>query len=121
MRTTLLILICVLFWNRHLYSQAPTVSICNYLNNKSAAVSITFDGCKDQFLVGQPIMDNLGFDATFFIITNYTPATGFDYGCSSNLTWNNLQNAIDEGHEIASHTVHHSLLEGLYTKYGADT
>jgi peptidoglycan/xylan/chitin deacetylase (PgdA/CDA1 family) len=103
-------------------AQAPSVAVCNYLNNKDAAVSITFDdGCKDQFQIGQSIMDNLGFEGTFFIITSYTPSKGFDYGCSLNLTWSNLQNAINHGHEIGSHTVHHSLLDTLYYKYGADT
>jgi peptidoglycan/xylan/chitin deacetylase (PgdA/CDA1 family) len=105
MRPILLMIISASLIVGNIYAQTPSVSICNYLNNKSAAVGITFDdGCKDQFLIGQPILDNLGFDATFFIITSYKPNTGFDYGCSLNLTWNNLQHAVNHGHEIASHT-----------------
>jgi peptidoglycan/xylan/chitin deacetylase (PgdA/CDA1 family) len=116
-----LIIFCLLISGK-VNAQTPAVSICNYLNNKDAAVSITFDdGCKDQFLIGQPIMDNLGFDGTFFIISSYTPTKGFDYGCSLNLTWSNLQHAVNAGHEIGSHTVHHALLDTLYYKYGADT
>src|SRR5215469_6353714 len=51
-------------------SQADKTEITKWQYGKSGAVSLTYDdGSINQFRVAVPIMDSLGFPATFFIIT----------------------------------------------------
>lgn len=51
-------------------SQADKTEITKWQYGKSGAVSLTYDdGSMNQFRVAVPIMDSMGFPATFFIIT----------------------------------------------------
>lgn len=71
--------------------------ISKWLNNKEAAVSLTFDDLlPSQLNIATPYLDSKNIDATLFIITS---KVGYD------ITWNQLQASADSGHEIASHTV----------------
>src|SRR5215467_9434061 len=55
---------------RFAISQTDTTEITKWQYGKSGAVSLTYDdGSINQFRVAVPIMDSLGFPATFFIIT----------------------------------------------------
>jgi peptidoglycan/xylan/chitin deacetylase (PgdA/CDA1 family) len=72
----------------------------------SAAISYTFDdGTAKQFSVAIPIFNEFNFDATLFTVTSWNP------------DWTTLQNAASEGHEIASHTVHHQYLNEHTAEY----
>jgi hypothetical protein len=55
------------FSGADIYSQTE---ILKWKDGKSSCVSITFDdGSKNQFEIAMPVLDNLGFPATFFINT----------------------------------------------------
>jgi len=52
------------------WSQAGPTEIAKWHDGKTAAISLTFDdGSLNQFRVAVPLMDSLGFSATFHIIT----------------------------------------------------
>lgn len=82
------------------YSQTePEYSIAPWLGNKKAAVSITFDDNEDgQFSHALPVMQEKGIKATFFVITS---------SVENKNQWNVLQDAIDKGFEIGSHSASH--------------
>jgi peptidoglycan/xylan/chitin deacetylase (PgdA/CDA1 family) len=97
---------------------AQTVTISDWLNNKKGAVSVTLDDAfQNQFKIAQSIMDSYGIKGTFFIITN--PALTGSGGDPVN--WSQMQNAIDNGHEIAGHTVNHPHLNDIMANFGADS
>ena len=65
---------------------------------KTAAVSYTFDdNTSNQIPVAVPLLDNYGYKATFFAVTQ-----------SMNPNWTNLKNVANNGHEVGSHTVTHA-------------
>lgn len=52
--------------------------ITKWQDDKSGAVSITFDdGTINQFRVAMPLLDSLGFPATFFIVTGDIPGSKY--------------------------------------------
>jgi peptidoglycan/xylan/chitin deacetylase (PgdA/CDA1 family) len=69
---------------------------------KTTAVSYTFDdGTAKQIPVAIPIFDQFGYKVTLFTVTSWVT------------DWTGLQAAANNGHEVASHTVHHSRLGSL--------
>ena len=69
-------------------------------------VLITFDdGFGDNYKTAWPILEKYGFRATFFIVTGEVG----DYS----IDWPQLQELIDAGNTIGSHTVHHCDLTTL--------
>ena len=63
---------------------------------RDAAVTHTFDdNTSNQVPVAIPLFDEFGFDATFFVVTNWGP------------NWAGFSAAAENGHEITSHTVSH--------------
>ena len=69
---------------------------------RSGAVSFTFDdNLANQLSVVMPMFDQYGFKMTFFTVINWGP------------NWSALQTAALNGHEIASHTMSHSVLNTL--------
>ncbi|HEX3019029.1 MAG TPA: polysaccharide deacetylase family protein [Chitinispirillaceae bacterium] len=76
--------------------EAP-FTVCTWENDCKAAVSHTFDdNTAGQTGAGQQAFDAKGFKMTLFTVTG-----------SMNPNWNNLKNAFEKGHEIASHSVSH--------------
>ena len=113
-------------------SNTPTVTIANWQGNKNAALCVTLDdGCEQQFTVAKQTMDSLGIKGTFFIITdldyncdggpNSSPPMAIYNGKGSPQYWGNLQDAINTGHEIAAHTVHHPDLDTVFKYYYIDS
>ena len=76
---------------------------------RDAAVTHTFDdNTSNQVPVAIPLLDEFGFDATFFVVTNWGP------------NWTGFAAAAANGHEIASHTVTHPQLPSLTNEEQAD-
>jgi len=81
----------------------PAYKIADWYGFKSAAVSYTFDDLtSNQLPVAMPIFDQYGYKMTFNVVINW-----------SGNSWGALKTASQNGHEIASHTVSHSSLDGL--------
>ncbi len=78
-------------------------TIAHWMDNKKAALSLTFDDAiNGQFTVALPMLNSYGFRATFFIITSFVQP--------QLKSWQPITDAANVGHEIASHTVTHPFL-----------
>ena len=65
-----LLFIFLIACNSNKQAQSGYTTITKWQNNKKAAISLTFDdGTINQLTVARPIMNKLGFHATYFIIT----------------------------------------------------
>jgi oligosaccharide reducing-end xylanase len=72
---------------------------------RAAAVSYTFDdNTPNQYAVAVPLFNASGFRMTLFTVTTWLPGG----------SWAPIAEAATFGHEIASHTVTHAELSGLY-------
>lgn len=83
------------------YSQtiAPPYQVGNWPGFRTAAVSYTFDDdCSNQLAIAVPMFNEFGYKLTLFTVTSWGP------------NWTGLQNAANQGHEVASHTVTHPTL-----------
>jgi oligosaccharide reducing-end xylanase len=84
----------------------PSYEVGTWQGFRSAAVTYTFDdNCPNQLPIAVPMFNEFDFKLTLFTVTN----TG--WGWQAN--WNGLQNAANQGHEIASHTVTHASFAGM--------
>jgi peptidoglycan/xylan/chitin deacetylase (PgdA/CDA1 family) len=82
--------------------------ICNWDNDKKAAVVLTFDDwTPGQFPIATPELKSRNLNATFFIITNNV--------ASWNWPWADVLIEIDNGNEIGNHTYSHPYLSQLNT------
>ena len=84
-------------------AQLPsTYQVGTWYQFKPAAVSYTFDdNCTKQIPVALPLFNQYGYKVTFFAVTGWGP------------NWSNLLNASNNGHEVASHTITHPVLNTL--------
>jgi oligosaccharide reducing-end xylanase len=81
-------------------------TIAPWLDNKKAALSLTFDDAiNGQFTVALPMLNKYGFRSTFFIITSFVQPQLHG--------WQPVIDAANSGHEIASHTVTHPHMHSL--------
>lgn len=66
-------------------------------------IAITFDdGWRNQFTLAKPILDQYGFKATFYLVTNYLSST------TTFMSWQDVAVLNAEGHWIGSHSVSHA-------------
>lgn len=90
---------------------------------RKALVSLTFDdGLLCQFERAVPVLDQLGFPATFFLIANTESIFEDPWASERGYTWHKISWSESEiqllqkmragGHEIASHTVKHERRPG---------
>ena len=87
-------------------SVAPPYEAGTWHGFRAAAVSFTFDdGCAHQFDIAVPMFNEFGFRLTLFTITNAESYARPD--------WETLQQAANQGHEIASHTITHTNMGGM--------
>ena len=100
----LLSLLCCVLFSTQLKAQIPAAyQVGTWKDFKPSAVTYTFDdNTSNQIPVAIPLLNNYGFKATIFAVTQ-----------SMNPNWNNMRTAASAGHEIASHTVTHSNLPDL--------
>jgi peptidoglycan/xylan/chitin deacetylase (PgdA/CDA1 family) len=79
--------------------------------NDNKVVIINFDDSrKSQYTNAKPILDKYGFKATFYVVCNYIGAK------EGYMNWQEIQTLHREGHDIASHGVHHFHLDKLPKK-----
>lgn len=65
-------------------------------------VAITFDdGWKSQFTKAKPVLDAVGYKATFYLVTSYIGRP------SAYMSWDDVRQLAAEGHWIGSHSVTH--------------
>jgi hypothetical protein len=80
----------------------PPYEVGTWRGFRKGAVSYTFDdNCSNQYAIAIPMFNSFDFDMTLFTVTGWSP------------NWTTLQNAANQGHEIASHTVTHPHLQEL--------
>ena len=99
----------------------PSARIAAFAGDCAAAISYTFDdGLRDQFTHAVPMLNEVGFKGTFFVIPGSIAETTTDAERRKNdkrawgtITWTELQSMSSQGHEIASHTWSHPSLPKL--------
>lgn len=65
-------------------------------------VAITFDdGWKSQFTKAKPVLDAVGYKATFYLVTSYIGRP------NAYMSWDDVRQLAAEGHWIGSHSVTH--------------
>ena len=117
---SLSMLLCVLIGVAPAFS-APSVRIARFAGDRSAAISYTFDdGLRDQYTLAVPMLNEVGFKGTFFIIPGRVSETIEDAERRKNdkrawgtITWEELRQMAGQGHEIGSHTWTHPNLTKL--------
>lgn len=94
---------------------APAARIAKFAGDRAAAISYTFDdGLRDQFTLAVPMLNEMGFKGTFFVVPGKTAempeaaaAKQFEPKVMGSISWPELKIMADQGHEIASHTWSH--------------
>jgi len=94
---SLLIAVFVLTTQTVFSQIAPSYEVATWPGFRNCAVSYTFDdGCAEQFSKAIPIFNEFDFKLTLFTVSGWTS------------NWNNLQNAANQGHEVANHSTTHA-------------
>lgn len=98
------------YLREHNYHSVSPAELCAALEGEAPLpenpVLITFDdGFGDNYKIAWPILKKYGLRATFFIVTGEIGTYSID--------WPQLQELVDAGNTIGSHTVHHCDLTTL--------
>jgi peptidoglycan/xylan/chitin deacetylase (PgdA/CDA1 family) len=101
----------------------PQARIAKFADEREAAISYTFDdNLRDQYTLAVPMLNEVGFKGTFFVIPNATAETPEEGEKKQSLkrawggiSWQELKEMAAGGHEIASHTWSHPNLQKLPT------
>jgi peptidoglycan/xylan/chitin deacetylase (PgdA/CDA1 family)/lysophospholipase L1-like esterase len=96
-------------------TSAPHARIAQFSGDRAAAVSYTFDdGLRDQYTLAVPMLNEVGFKGTFFIIPGSTAETPQlaeqkqnDKRAWGSISWPELKTMAAQGHEISNHTWSH--------------
>ncbi|HVD08132.1 MAG TPA: polysaccharide deacetylase family protein, partial [Nitrososphaeraceae archaeon] len=79
--------------------------------NDNKVVILNFDDSqKSQYTNAKPILDKYGFKATFYVVCTYIGAK------QGYMNWQQVGTLHREGHDIASHSMHHIHLDKLPKK-----
>jgi hypothetical protein len=100
-------LIGVLFYNYSNIAETSYIKITDLALGQKV-VCITFDDGWASTLASIPILENLDFKATYFIITEYTNNQFPAY-----LSWNEIEYMNQQGFDIESHTYNHVNMSNL--------
>lgn len=92
-----------------LSTSANDLQICRFKDNKSGAVSLTFDdGTRDHLLKALPLLTQYGYRGTFYIIVKRVAKQVKDPASTvGQLTWDEIKVLLDAGHEIGNHSMTH--------------
>lgn len=101
--------------SNYLNGAVPLIRICDFKQNKAAAVSLTFDdGLLDHATVVQPMLREAGISGTFFIVPKYAEMAldhRDDPSKRQYLNWDQIKSIGDDGHELANHSMTHANLK----------
>jgi peptidoglycan/xylan/chitin deacetylase (PgdA/CDA1 family) len=100
---------------------APTARIARFDGDRAAAISYTFDdNLRDQYTLAVPMLNEVGFKGTFFVIPSVTAETPQEGEQKEHeekvskrwggISWPELKEMAAQGHEIGSHTWSHKKL-----------
>ncbi|HEY1784018.1 MAG TPA: polysaccharide deacetylase family protein [Pirellulales bacterium] len=95
---------------------AVPVRVARFQGDRRGAISLTFDdGLRDQLELAVPVLDRLGFKATFFIIAGRTPETDEEANAKrpgdwGSISWPQIKALAAQGHEIGNHSWSHAQL-----------
>ncbi len=84
-------------------------------NVPGRSLAITFDdGYMDNYINALPVLRNLNFAATFFVVTgNIANKSIWDKQCLDLMGWDHLKELANNGHSIGSHTHSHVRLTNV--------
>lgn len=104
-----LFLLCMLM--SQTFAQSPNVTVCRFMDDKPAAISLTFDdSLLDHYTVARPLMAEYGIKGTFFVVESYCNqaiANRSDPAKRQYMTWEQVKAMADDGHEIGNHSFNH--------------
>ena len=87
-------------------TNAQDVSVCKYLGDRKAAVSLTYDdGLQEHKTLVASELEKRGMRGTFWIIGNMVGLQETDQG--GRLSWDDIREMENHGHEMASHSWSH--------------
>lgn len=90
-----------------LRGMSVTEALAGLRGQEYASVALTFDdGCETDHVVAAPILQNMGFNATFFVVAGFVGTNHF-------LTRGQLRELHEAGFEIGSHSMTHRHLTDL--------
>lgn len=90
-------------------AQDVKVSVAKYRDGKACAVSFTFDdGNKDNFTIAAPELEKRGWRGTFWLNCSRIP--GEVLGKKSRMTWDDVRDMHQRGHEMSNHGWDHKNL-----------
>lgn len=102
-----LMLFCSFF--QHVFAQDLQFEIAKYKDGKRCAISYTFDdGLKEHYSLAYPYLNKYGFKATFWI--NGYKVNGDAISDTTRITWSQLKEMSNHGHEISNHGLTHKNL-----------
>jgi len=80
------------------------IGIAKYKDDKACAISYTFDdGLKEHYTLVFPYFEDLGFKGTFWINGVSINEDENSIKDTTRMTWGNLKEMADHGHEISNH------------------
>src|ERR671930_892450 len=77
------------------------------LNNNKVVILNLYNTIQSQFTNAKPILDKYRFKVSFFIVCNWAGSK------PSRLTWPEIEQLHNEGHDIESHTMNNKRLDNL--------
>lgn len=83
------------------------IYVADYKNNKKCAISYTFDdGLEEHYTMVYPKLEELGLKGTFWICGKIIEYKEANLG-KSRMTWKQMKEMADKGHEISNHSWSH--------------
>ncbi|MCC8186128.1 MAG: polysaccharide deacetylase family protein [Bacteroides sp.] len=87
----------------------PTIRVARYKQDKRCAISYTFDdGMKEHYTLVLPELEKHGFKGTFWICGGFIENNEGGW-----LTWSQVKEMADKGHEMSNHSWSHPNLTKL--------